>query len=220
MTCAPAWGSTRPAPSSEWSAGSTPRRGSTWSPTRPARCSTREPLAVLGRGDHSLVEGIRAHAAQHQGPDRPPRALRPDEARRILPGRTCSSCLALRALRPGASSSRCATAACRGGGRRAAWWTRWSTPTSTRTRARGSCSPLPMRVPSRARAARVTAWQDGERWAGIVQRGMEADLSWGRPRGALRGGVPTHPPAEASGWSATPGRGSRPAPFRPCASAP
>ncbi len=139
-------------------------------------------LAVLGTGDHSLVAGLRAHAAEH--PDRIALLERFDrgEARRIYAG--ADMFLMPSRFEPSGQGQLIAM--------------RYGTVPVVRATGGLVDSVVDADIDpdagtgfvfaaadagalSAAVRRAIAAWHDGERWAGIVRRGMTADLSWDVP---------------------------------------
>lgn len=139
-------------------------------------------LAVLGTGDHSLVAGLRAHAAER--PDRIALLERfdRDEARRIYAGADMflmpsrfepSGQGQLIAMRYGTVPVVRAT----GGLVDSVVDADIDPETGTGFLFAGAEAGALATAVRRA----IGAWHDGERWAAIVRRGMTADLSWDVP---------------------------------------
>jgi starch synthase len=139
-------------------------------------------LAVLGTGDHSLVTDLRAHAAEHPHRIALLERFDRDEARRIYAG--ADMFLMPSRFEPSGQGQLIAM--------------RYGTVPVVRATGGLVDSVVDADIDpdagtgfvfaaadagALATAVRraIAAWNDGERWAGIVRRGMTADLSWDVP---------------------------------------
>lgn len=139
-------------------------------------------LAVLGTGDQSLVAGLRAHAAER--PDRVAVLDRfdRDEARRIYAG--ADMFLMPSRFEPSGQGQLIAMRYGTVPVVRATGGLVDSVVDADIDHEAGTgfqfAAADPGALASAVRRA-IDAWQDGERWADIVRRGMTADLSWDVP---------------------------------------
>lgn len=139
-------------------------------------------LAVLGTGDHSLVAGLRAQAAER--PERIAVVERFDrvEARRIYAG--ADLFLMPSRFEPSGQGQLIAMRYGTVPVVRATGGLVDSVIDADAAADRGTgflFGPAEARALVGAVRRAITAWGDGERWAGIVRRGMTADLSWDVP---------------------------------------